>query len=52
MSEILYRVTLVGLGAMGTRHAAAYQRHDAFQLLGFCAREALPKSPGIVDTWS
>lgn len=39
MSETLYRVTLVGLGAMGTRHAAAYQRHDAFQLVGVCSRE-------------
>ena len=24
---------------MGTRYAAAYQRHDAFQLVGVCARE-------------
>lgn len=39
MSENSYRVTLVGLGAMGTRHAAAYQRHDAFQLVGVCAGE-------------
>lgn len=39
MSETFYRVTLVGPSAMGIRHAAAYQRLDAFQLVGVCARE-------------